>query len=59
MSQLDRQRARASALRARGELAQLIRTAPITVVLRTEMLDRLTELWLEADRACGGVECRP
>jgi hypothetical protein len=59
MSQLDRQRARAKALIARNALALLIRNAPVPEGMRTQMLDRLTEMWLEADRACGGAECRP
>lgn len=59
MSQLDRIRARERALAHRDELTALIKQSAATAAEQSRMVDLLSALWLQADRACGGEECRP
>jgi hypothetical protein len=59
MSQRDRQLARARAVDARDRLRTLIRFAGYHEGQRVEMCEALDLLWLEADLAMGGAECRP
>lgn len=59
MSQLDRQKAYAKALAHRDELVKRIHACDMSVECKGQLIDLLTVLWLQADRACGGQECRP
>jgi hypothetical protein len=59
VSQLDRIRAREQALAHGDELAEQIKSCGATDAEKSRMVDLLSALWLQADKACGGPETRP
>ncbi len=59
MSQKDRQLAFGKALAHRDELAEVIKSSTASSEEKSRMVDLLSALWLQADRAAGGSETRP
>lgn len=59
MSQLGRQRHYAQAHQHCEELAELIKASNASDKQKSRMIDLLSALWLQAELACGGEECRP
>jgi hypothetical protein len=59
VSQLDRQKAYAKAKEQCDELVKRVNDSAAAEKQKSRMIDALTAMWVQADLACGGEECRP